>query len=96
MTKGFENGRIVPISSKRLRSVGSLERHAPDETRVRDAKIYPILRGGAMLTTQNWKVYLDNKRNAWAIEMQAKAKEQLEYIRQRRASVTGVTNNEEQ
>lgn len=96
MTKGFENGRIVPISSKRLRSVGSLERHAPDESRVRDAKIYPILRGGAMLTAQNWKVYLDNKRDAWARQMQSKLQDRLEYLRQRRESVTGVTNNKEQ
>ena len=96
MTKGFENGTIVPIASNRLRSVSSMERHSQHEERSYHARIYPLSRDGVMMSTQNWKAYLDNRRREWASRMQSKAQAQLEYLRQRRANVTGVTNEKEQ
>ena len=61
MSKGFENGTLVPLASKRLRSVGTLERHAQDESRARDRKLYPILDQGVMMSAQNWKAYFDKQ-----------------------------------
>ncbi len=62
MSKGFENGTIVPLASKRLRSVGTMERHAPDEGRARDRKLYPVLDQGVMMSAQNWQVYFEAKQ----------------------------------
>ena len=59
MSKGFENGTIVPLASRRLRSVGTMERHAQDESRARDRKLYPVLDQGVMMSAQNWQAYFD-------------------------------------
>jgi DNA-binding PadR family transcriptional regulator len=59
MSKGFENGTIVPLASKRLRSVGTMERHAQDEGRARDRKLYPVLDQGVMMSAQNWQAYFE-------------------------------------
>mgnify|MGYP006408867491 FL=1 len=59
MSKGFENGTLVPLASKRLRSAGTLERQTQDESRARDRKLYPVLDQGVMLSAQNWKAYFD-------------------------------------
>lgn len=59
MSKGFENGAIVPLASKRLRSVGTMERHAQDESRARDRKLYPVLDQGVMMSAQNWQAYFE-------------------------------------
>tara|TARA_R110002072_G_scaffold160915_1_gene312426 strand:- start:431 stop:736 length:306 start_codon:yes stop_codon:yes gene_type:complete len=59
MSKGFENGTLVPLASKRLRSVGTMERHAQDEGRARDRKLYPVLDQGVMLSAQNWQAYFE-------------------------------------
>jgi len=59
MSKGFENGTIVPLASKRLRSVGTMERHAQDESRARDRKLYPVLDQGVMMSAQNWQAYFE-------------------------------------
>ena len=53
--KGFENDRIVPIASARLRSAGTCERVSHDPSRTRDTKLYPILREGVMMSGQNFK-----------------------------------------
>jgi len=59
MSKGFENGTIVPLASRRLRSVGTMERHAQDESRARDRKLYPVLDQGVMMSAQNWQAYFE-------------------------------------
>ena len=59
MSKGFENGTLVPLASKRLRSAGTLERQTQDESRARDRKLYPILDQGVMMSAQNWQAYFD-------------------------------------
>ena len=59
MSKGFENGTLVPLASKRLRSAGTLERQTQDESRAMDRKLYPVLDRGVMLSAQNWKAYFD-------------------------------------
>lgn len=58
MSRGFESGRIVPLASKRLRSAGTCEIYAQDESRTSDRKLYPILDQGAMLSAQNWQAYI--------------------------------------
>ena len=57
--KAFENDRIVPIASARLRSAGTCERAAQHETRARDRKLYPTLDQGVMMSAQNWQAYYD-------------------------------------
>ena len=41
MRKGLENGTLLPMASKRLRFVGTLERHAADQSSARARKRYP-------------------------------------------------------
>lgn len=57
--KAFENDRIVPIASARLRSAGTCERISHSESRAHDRKLYPVLDQGVMLSAQNWKAYFD-------------------------------------
>ena len=62
MSKGFENGTIVPLASKRLRSAGTCEVYSQDESRMNDRKLYPILDQGVMMSAQNWKAYFEAKQ----------------------------------
>jgi len=57
--KAFENDRIVPIASARLRSAGTCERISHSESRVHDRKLYPVLDQGVMMSAQNWQAYHD-------------------------------------
>lgn len=57
--KAFENDRIVPIASARLRSAGTCERISHDESRAHDRKLYPVLDQGVMMSAQNWQAYHD-------------------------------------
>lgn len=57
--KAFENDRIVPIASARLRSAGTCERVAAHEQNMHDRKLYPVLDQGVMMSAQNWQAYHD-------------------------------------
>ena len=59
--KAFENDRIVPIASARLRSAGTCERISHDESRAHDRKLHPVLDQGVMMSAQNWQAYFDAK-----------------------------------
>ena len=57
--KAFENDRIVPIASARLRSAGTCERVAVHGQNLHDRKLYPTLDQGVMMSAQNWQAYHD-------------------------------------
>lgn len=82
MSKGFENGTIVPLASKRLRSAGTCEVYAQDDSRARDRKLYPILDQGAMMSAQNWQAYIQAQQRE---RMYAVMREVQERIAQRRS-----------
>jgi hypothetical protein len=92
--KGFENDRIVPIASARLRSAGTCERVAHDPSRTRDTKLYPILREGVMMSGQNFKAYAEAKQDEWRRSWLYRAQQRLADMR-RKKTVTPVTNIEE-
>ena len=94
MRKAFENDRIVPIASARLRSAGTCERAAQHETRARDRKLYPSLDQGVMMSAQNFKVYAEAKQDEWRRSWLYRAEKRLADMR-RKKSVTPVTNIEE-
>ena len=92
--KAFENDRIVPIASARLRAAGTCARVAHDQSRVRDAKVHPVLREGAMMSGQNFKAYAEAKQDEWRRSWLYRAEKRLADMR-RKKTVTPVTNIEE-
>lgn len=95
MTKGFENNRVVPIASRRLQAVGGMERHAVHPERAAELRQFPLMYDGAMMTAQNWDAYIQRKREAWKAEQRQKGLARAAMLRQRKASVTGVTKGSE-
>lgn len=92
--KAYENDRIVPIASARLRSAGTCERVAHDESRIRDAKVHPILNNGVMMSAQNLQAYTKAKQDEWRRSWTYRAQQHMEKLRNRK-TVTPVTNIEE-
>lgn len=92
--KAFENDRIVPIASARLRSAGTCERVSQDESRARDRKLYPSLDQGVMMSAQNFKAYAEAKQDEWRRSWLYRAEKRLAEMRHKK-SVTPVTNIEE-
>ena len=88
--KAYENDRIVPIASARLRSAGTCERVAHDESRIRDTKVYPILNNGVMMSAQNLQAYTKAKQDEWRRSWLYRAEKRLAEMR-RKKTVTGVT-----
>ena len=85
MSKGFENGTIVPLASKRLRSAGTCEVYAQDASRARDRKLYPILDQGAMMSAQNWQAYIQaqQRERMYAVMHEVREKIALRHSQQK-------------
>ena len=92
--KAFDNDRIVPIASARLRSAGTCERVAAHEQNLHDRKLYPSLDQGVMMSAQNFKAYAEAKQDEWRRSWLYRAEKRLAEMR-RKKSVTPVTNIEE-
>jgi len=82
MSKGFENGNLVPLAGRFLRSRGTCESISPNEQNLLDRKLYPILDRGAMMSAQNTKAYLEACHEAYVKSVKYKMRQKLLRMKQ--------------
>ena len=82
MSKGFENGNLIPLAGKFLRSRGTCESVAIHEQNLHDRKLYPILDRGGMMSAQNTKAYLEACHEAYVKSVKYKMRQKLLRMKQ--------------
>lgn len=82
MKKSFENGNLVPLAGKFLRSRGTCESVAVHDQNLHDRKLYPILDRGAMMSAQNTKAYLEACHEQYVSGIKYKMQQKLLRMKQ--------------